>query len=108
MFNAHICIKITSFLYVFVLSVYLFLLYVRRENIGCSIQKMTPGGKNVIMFTSDSNMIMCIHSSKINMDLIVCVHNKTNNSVQLARYGSTGETIASNGELNTRTAPPSS
>lgn len=70
-----------------------FLLYVRRENIGCSIQKMTPGGKNVIMFTSDSNMIMCIHSSKINMDLIVCVHNKTNNSVQLARYGSTGETI---------------
>lgn len=70
-----------------------FLLYVRRENIGSSIQKMTPGGKNVIMFTSDSNMIMCIHSSKINMDLIVCVHNKTNNSVQLARYGSTGETI---------------
>lgn len=70
-----------------------FLLYVRAENTGCSIQKVTPGGNIVIMFTSDSNMIMCIHSSKINMDLMICVHNKTNNSVQLARYGSTGKKI---------------
>lgn len=54
---------------------------------------MTPDGKSVIMFTSDSNMIMCIHSSKINMDLMICVHNKTNNSVQLARYGSTRKKI---------------
>lgn len=27
------------------------------------------------------------------MDLMICVHNKTNNSVQLARYGSTGKKI---------------